>query len=327
VTLLFVLPAGPRLAAQELKEIGSFAGNVRSAEGAAFRRDGKVLAVNFDGGLKLWDVAAGKEIAFSSDPVRWHAIDFSPDGKVLALGQTDNLVSLWDVATGRNVLTLRGHREAIHAVRFSPDGKTLVSATGVETRRWDIATSKEIASFKRPVRVWVTSIAFSKDTKTLAAANHQEIDLWDLDSGKERAILSEHRGRVYCVTFSVDEKALVTASTYREGKDTRSRGEIKLWDLGTNRERMTLQGQFGLLYAMALSPDGKYLAVLDYSDLRNREVVLKLLEVSTSRVCFSHKGTRQSLLTLTYTPEGRLLVVGSGEANTVKVWEVASPPP
>src|SRR4051812_44066695 len=56
------------------------------------------------------------------------ALGFSPDGKTLAAVQSDGVVRVWDLPTGRTVATLGGLGEVVRTLAFSPDGTTL--ATG-----------------------------------------------------------------------------------------------------------------------------------------------------------------------------------------------------
>ena len=66
------------------------------------------------------------------------ALAFSPDCHRLVTGDAGHLVRLWDVDTGRLVLTLRGHEDFVTAIAFSPDGRWFVTASNDHTLRiWD----------------------------------------------------------------------------------------------------------------------------------------------------------------------------------------------
>ena len=67
-----------------------------------------------------------------------NSVAYSPDGATLASADSEGTVLLWDMTTGEDVRTLKGHTSWVTSVEFSPDGLTLASA-GMEDgiRLWD----------------------------------------------------------------------------------------------------------------------------------------------------------------------------------------------
>jgi WD40 repeat protein len=77
-------------------------------------------------------------------------VAFSPDGKGLVMGSSEGFVRLWDIATGQELMALKGHSDGVHSVAFSPDGETLVSGSVDGTIRvWRAASMEEITAWEK----------------------------------------------------------------------------------------------------------------------------------------------------------------------------------
>jgi WD40 repeat protein len=50
-----------------------------------------------------------------------NSVAFSPDGKQVVSGSSDNTVRLWDAVTGAALQTLKGHSGDVHSVAFSQE--------------------------------------------------------------------------------------------------------------------------------------------------------------------------------------------------------------
>jgi WD40 repeat protein len=131
---------------------------------------------------RLWDAASGREQPWTELMTQWTAA-FSPDGTRLATGSADQMVRLWEPASGEEMARLQ-HDNTITLVTFSPDGTRLATRTDRMLRLWDPAGGQETARLEHDNTI--TLVTFSPDGTRLATctAGHT-IRLWDTASGRE----------------------------------------------------------------------------------------------------------------------------------------------
>ncbi|GKZ85256.1 hypothetical protein AnigIFM56816_011022 [Aspergillus niger] len=242
-----------------------------------------------------------------SGPVR--SVAFSPDGRTLASGSSDDKIKLWDTATGVEQRTLTGHSSWVWSVAFSPDGRTLASGADDKTiKLWNTATGIEqytLTGHSSSVR----SVIFSPDGCMLASgADDKTIKLWDTATGVEQRTLTGHSSTVWSVAFSPDSRMLVSGS---------SDDNIKLWNTVTGVEQSTLTGHFSSVRSVAFSPDGRTLAS-GSSDNR-----VKLWDTTTGVNQRTLTGHSSTVWSVAFSPDGRTLASGAHD-KTIKLWDTAT---
>ncbi|MBP5976887.1 ribosome assembly protein 4, partial [Brasilonema sp. CT11] len=239
-----------------------------------------------------------------------NSVAFSPDGKTLASGSSDNSIKLWDVATGKQLKTLEGHSSSVKSVAFSADGKTLASGSSDNSiKLWDVTTGKQLKTINGHSSS-VNSVAFSADGKTLASGSRDNsIKLWDVTTGKLLKTINGHSSSVNSVAFSADGKTLASGSM--------DNNSIKLWDVATGKQLKTLNGHSSYVNSVAFSADGKTLAS---GSMDNNSI--KLWDVATGKQLKTLNG-HSDVQSVAFSPDGKTLASGSSD-NSIKLWDVAT---
>ena len=271
VTALRFSPKGQTLAA------GTFAGPVavldpltgrrrqtlggpaEGVTGLVFTPDGgHLLATSQDRTIRQWAAvtpAAVKPGQTVADLGLVTAAAMLPNGQAAVLGGADGKLSLWEFAGGPKPLFHQpvGLSGGINQLAVSAEG--LVAAVGGNGKVCVVPLAQgRDATWTAEGRF----AAFTPDGKQLAVVNGKVVTLYEAATGKEvRAFADGHDGPVLEAAFTPDGKLLVTA-----GEDTK----LRVWDAltGEKKDESLPVGNYVTLAHLAVSPDGKRVAVTAY---------------------------------------------------------------
>jgi WD40 repeat protein len=117
----------------------------------AFSADSRLLATTTDSGVRVWEMATGRELTANPEAHESavSCIAVAPDGTVVTTTD-DATVRAWDGVTGRQRYVLN-HDSWVRAAALSSDGSRLVTSSLDDTvRLWDVASGKELARLRLP---------------------------------------------------------------------------------------------------------------------------------------------------------------------------------
>lgn len=237
------------------------------------------------------------------------SVAFSPNGKLLAMGDTNGEIRLYQVADGKQVLTCQGHTNWIPSLAFNIDGSILASSSSDHTvKLWDANTGQCLQTLQgHKHEVW--TVAFSPVAKTvISGSNDCTMKLWSFPSGKCLKTFHGHGNWIVCAVFSRDGQKLVS------GSDDNT---IKVWDAETGECINTLQGHHDGIRALAISPDGQRL--ISSSD----DHTVKLWNLETGECINTLQGHRAAVWSVAFSPDGNLIASGSLD-HTVRLWSASS---
>jgi WD40 repeat protein len=280
------------------------------AESVAYDPRGGLMATStFTGYVRLWS-ASSHQLLWEQRPdgpdAIIHRVAFTPNGLMLVSTEPDG-IRLWRVAGPARLVPVALLRTTagISSLAISPDGKTLAFAGdngGVQL--WNVARSSLVSVAQGTVPApFDPALAVSPNGLLLAfAAPKDKIDLWSLTSHRlETTPLSTGPNATDALAFSPDSALLASGDIV---------GGVKLWDVYDQPALLdTLSGHNYGVNQVAFSPDGGTLA--SASDDLTVALWNVLGDTLDSRAQYS--------IAVRFSPDGRLLAVGSNLNNVAQV--------
>jgi Protein kinase domain/WD domain, G-beta repeat len=319
-------PADPATVVPADRRESPFRGAVLDGHGGrvysvAFSPEGRVLASGCDQGVRpdgslvkggrrvrLWDVASQTCTAALAGPEgAASCVAFSPDGAMLASGNSGQPVHLWRLGSRfrKGPVTLAD--TDVTSVAFSPDGTLLATGNCHKTvRLWDTATRTCLTTFSGHGG-WVHSVAFDLDGGMLATGSGDHtIRMWDVAGRTCLATLADHSEIVREVAFSPDGATLASGSVDKT---------IRLWDVAARTCVAVLTDGFTPVFSVAFSPDGSLLAS------GGPDGAVQLWDVATRIRTATLTGHGKAVTSVAFSPDGNLLASGSHD-RTVRLWRI-----
>ena len=272
-------------------------------------------------GPDTWAVANGRKVEIWSlsnleRPVKtlrgptgnvW-SLAASPDGRFLAAGDQDAVVTVWDLETGEVRYSLHGHSFRIWALTFSPDGTLLASGSHDATiKLWDMATGMEVGILEGH-ESWIRCLTFTPDGELLASSSCDgTVRVWDPETLRQLVRIKAGADGIYSLSFSPDGQYLAWGNY---------EGEIKLYQVGSWQEvRVFGPGEHRSIYAICFSPDGEHLATGGFTRR------LQIWRVADGELLSEYEGHTAQIWGVAYFPGGDWIVTTSKD-GTCRVWEL-----
>ena len=304
------------------REMSSLA-HTGPVQSVTFSRDGRWLATaSDDNTARVVEVASGKEVARLTHQDRVLAVAFSPDSRWVATGSDDRTARVFDAATGKEIARLF-HGAAVQAVAFRADGQRVATGTSNGT----------VVVFERPSGTEISRLNDQKERRAMSgqslapgaiAPDGQRVAIggvrrdpspamFNASSGERISPLSRDGAEsVFAVAFSADGKLAVTGSGtvfdhLRElvedqrpstlAEDVRGgfamRGTARIFQASDWQQTLAVGSQGSFVHSVALSADGRLLAVGNRSGAQvylvpsGKELARLAHEASVNAIAFS----------------------------------------
>ena len=273
--------------------------------------------------LVMLDLRTGEQHELPAVPSRTWIISaaFTPDGRNVVTGSIDAAVRVWDAASGSILHTFTGQSSGVN-LTVVPGGRTVVTGgQNGSVAAWDLSGEQQLSRafiWNAPGATCLTTPCFVINPQGAVMAASQAdgtVALIDLDDRKLTDTLPARSGpEADALAFFPDGRRLAVG-----GID----GRVDLWDVTTRTVERTLRFD-DPVYWVALSPDGKLLAVETQAN-ESSDSRVEVLDLASGQELYSHvlPHGRGSLY---FSPGGdQLAAVGCCQGgSTVRVWDARS---
>ncbi len=255
------------------------------------------------------------------------AMDFSPDGRLLAVSSHDGTVRIWGTENWELLYEpLRGHKNIVYRVRFNATGDLLVSGSqdGLALV-WSVASGDLVARLA-PDTDWVYGVTFCRTSNGVVTAGANGVlKLWEFDARgeatcaefepqplqKDAPHLGESAKRPGILDVVFDSAGKMLTAGDQEGK-------VVFWDFTTRKpldfELVRDRASGAPVRRLAFSPDGGLLACGRTDDSVS---IWRMDNGALTRSLRPHKGSVQDLA---FHPHESCLLGTVGDDGCLKLY-------
>jgi len=262
---------------------------------------------------------------YSLEEQRVTSMALSPSGELLATGDLDGTLKIWDVQTCKLLKTLMikesGNPQlsdgiGITSLAFSPDGRWLAGGSRDRvTRIWKVAPLPTTQEAHRVIghQGAVRSLAYSQDGQYLASVGGGTIRIWKIGGQvTELAVFPTDNLHDFAVLFSGDGQTLFSGG---------DENVVRVWDLKTGTVTRVLSVP-GRVRALALSPDDRMVtAALEAMGPEWTGISIKVWNSHSSQPMLDLEAHGEAALSVAFSPDGQRIASGGADGNA-HVWNV-----
>jgi WD40 repeat protein len=243
-----------------------------------------------------------------------------PHGDLVATGDANGDVSLWQIADGQRIAIYQGHTNWTRSLAFNPDGTILASSSEDGTVRfWKIETGEQIAMLG-PHTKHFRGISFSRDGQRFITGGDDCLvriyDLPKLLADRSPAATVE----THCLQSFTGHKNWVIAPIYSPDQSqlasTSIDGDVRIWDLATGACVQILHHEHWVIWAI-FSSDGQQLIVCGMS------ATIYVWDLATGQLVKTLTGHLDWVWSIALSADGQTLF-STGEDRTIRIWDLAA---
>jgi len=161
-----------------------------------------------------------------------------------------------------------------------------------------------------PLKRSIQAVAFSPKVPFVAVGRYGEVELVNPATKEVVRRLSGFTGKVNAVAFSPDGETV-----YAAGGEAGILGIVRSWKTSDGSSLRSFEGHTDAAYALAVSPDGQWIATGAYDQK------IRLWDTATGKEIALLKGHNGAVNGLSFRPDGKVLASASAD-RTVKLWSI-----
>ena len=278
------------------------------------------------------------------------ALDFSRDGKLLVSGSDDNTARLWDVASGKELLSFEGHTDRVISVKFFHNDLYLISGSEDNTAKiWNCKTGKLVFDLKGHTER-IKAVNLSLDEKlAITSSGDNTAKIWNTETGRLLHTLSVQQWGIYNAIFNLTGTKAITIL---------EENSVIIWDVATGKILIKLSDRGGVRDVcripgsnlMITSSADQYADVIDmetgkviqqftghtneitkviagnngkFAFTTSLDSTVACWNIKTGKLMYRNNSHNAQILDISISPDDKWIATAASD-NLIRIWDAAS---